>query len=61
MRTKSHLRVVSPTNQNRSVALSRRKREYLTPVEIDKLIAAAKKTSRYPQRDATCAPARLAI
>jgi hypothetical protein len=43
MRTKSHLRVVSPTNQNRSVA---RKREYLRGVEIDKLIAAAKKYSR---------------
>jgi type 1 fimbriae regulatory protein FimB/type 1 fimbriae regulatory protein FimE len=53
MRTKSHLRVVSPTNQSRSVAPNRRKREYLTPPEIEKLIAAAKKHSRYPQRDAT--------
>ena len=58
MLTKSHLRVVSPKHQNRSVAPTRppngdqRSREYLTPAEIDKLIAAAK-TSRYPQRDAT--------
>src|SRR6516165_1227846 len=58
MRTKSHLRVVAPTNQNRSVTPSRppngelRTREYQTPTEIDKLIAAAR-TSRYPQRDAT--------
>jgi hypothetical protein len=52
MLTKSHLRVVSPKHQNRSVAPKRsanadlRTREYLTPAEIDKLIAAAK-TSRY--------------
>ena len=58
MPTKSHLRVVSPRHQNRSVAPNRpanaelRTREHLTPAEIDKLIAAAK-TSRYPQRDAT--------
>ena len=58
MLTKSHLRVVSPKHQNRSVAPTRppngdqRSREYLTPAEIDKLIAAAK-TNRYPQRDAT--------
>jgi type 1 fimbriae regulatory protein FimB/type 1 fimbriae regulatory protein FimE len=59
MQAKSHLRVVSPKHQNRSVAPKRsanadlRTREYLTPAEIDKLIAAAKKTSRYPQRDHT--------
>jgi type 1 fimbriae regulatory protein FimB/type 1 fimbriae regulatory protein FimE len=58
MPAKSHLRVVSPRHQNRSVAPTRppnadlRTREYLTPTEIDKLIAAAK-FSRYPQRDAT--------
>ena len=58
MPTKSHLRVVSPRHQNRSVAPNRpanaelRQREHLTPAEIDKLIAAAK-TSRYPHRDAT--------
>jgi len=58
MLTKTQLRVVSPKHQNRSVAPTRppngdqRSREYLTPAEIDKLIAAAK-TSRYPQRDAT--------
>jgi integrase len=58
MLTKSRLRVVSPNNEIRSVTPTRppnadqRSREYLTPTEIDKLIAAAK-TSRYPQRDAT--------
>jgi type 1 fimbriae regulatory protein FimB/type 1 fimbriae regulatory protein FimE len=58
MGTKPHLRVVTPKHQNRSVTRTRppneelRTREYLTPAEIDKLIAAAK-TSRYPQRDAT--------
>jgi integrase len=57
MSAKSNLRLVTPDNQNRSVAPSRppnvelRAREYLTPAEVDKLIAAAK-TSRYPQRDA---------
>jgi integrase len=58
MRGKSNLRLVAPTNQNRSVAPGRaanaglRTREYLTPTEIDKLMAATK-GSRYPQRDAT--------
>jgi integrase len=58
MLAKSHLRVVAPTNQNRSVAASRspnaavRTREYLTTTEVDKLIKATKH-NRYPQRDAT--------
>jgi integrase len=53
-----HLKLVTPTNQNRSVAPTRppngelRNREYLLPPEVDKLIAATKQ-SRYPQRDAT--------
>jgi len=57
MPAKPHLALVSPTHQNRSVTPSRlanaelRAREYLTPAEIDKLIAATK-ASRYPQRDA---------
>jgi type 1 fimbriae regulatory protein FimB/type 1 fimbriae regulatory protein FimE len=59
MLTKSQLRIVSPKHQNRSVTPGRppnadqRSREYLTPAEIDKLIAAARKHSRYPDRDAT--------
>jgi integrase len=50
--------VVAPTNQNRSVARTRRPnaeirtREYLTAAEVDKLIKASKH-GRYPQRDAT--------
>jgi integrase len=57
MRGKHKLRLITPTNQNRSVAPTRpsngdlRTREYLTPAEIDRLIAATK-TSRYPRRDA---------
>jgi integrase len=57
MAAKSHLTLVSPPNQNRSVAPTRppngalRTREYLTPTEIDKLIKATR-TGRYPQRDA---------
>jgi integrase len=58
MLAKSHLGVVAPTNQNRSVAAPRppnaeiRTREYLTGAEVEKLIKATK-GSRYPQRDAT--------
>jgi type 1 fimbriae regulatory protein FimB/type 1 fimbriae regulatory protein FimE len=58
MARKSHLTVVSPNNQNRTVTPTRppnaelRSREYLTATEVDKLIAATK-GSRYPQRDAT--------
>jgi type 1 fimbriae regulatory protein FimB/type 1 fimbriae regulatory protein FimE len=51
------LKVVKPSNQNRTVPLRRpnadlRTREYLTPAEINKLIATAK-YGRYAQRDAT--------
>src|SRR5262245_6259301 len=54
---KPHLTVVKPRNQNRTVPIRQpnaelRKREYLTPAEIDKPIAAAKH-GRYGQRDAT--------
>src|ERR1700683_865035 len=58
MANKSHLKLVSPTNQNRTVAPTRppnsdlRTREYLLPAEVTKLIGATK-GSRYPQRDAT--------
>ena len=52
-------KLVKPANQNRSVHPTRppnaelRTREHLLPAEIDKLIAAARKHSRYPDRDAT--------
>jgi integrase len=55
---KSSLRLVAPTHQNRTVLPSRatnaayRKREHLTPAEIEKLIEAAKH-NRYGHRDAT--------
>jgi integrase len=57
MPVKPHLRVVAPNNENRTVPVRRpnaelRTREYLTPAEIDKLIAVAKR-GRYGQRDAT--------
>jgi integrase len=58
MPAKSNLRLVAPSNQNRTVLPSRatnaayRKREHLTPAEIDKLIEAAKH-NRYGHRDAT--------
>lgn len=58
MSTNKHLRLVTPTNQNRKVTPTRapngdlRAREYLLPAEIDKLIAATRH-SRYPHRDAT--------
>jgi type 1 fimbriae regulatory protein FimB/type 1 fimbriae regulatory protein FimE len=53
------LKLVRPANQNRSVHPTRppnaelRTREHLLPAEIDKLMAAARKHSRYPDRDAT--------
>lgn len=60
------LRLVSSTNENRTVApkpstaavtrppnADLRTREYLTPSEVDKLIAAAKEGNRYGHRDAT--------
>ena len=51
------LRLVEPTNQNRTVPTratnaSYRKREYLTPAEIETLIEASK-GSRYAHRDGT--------
>ena len=63
MAVKRHLKLVGPTNENRSVKLlisfptrppneALRTREYLTQAEVTKLIAATRH-SRYPQRDAT--------
>ncbi len=53
----AQLRVIEPSNVNRSVPgrptnAELRPREYLTPAEIDKLIAVARK-GRYGHRDAT--------
>jgi integrase len=53
----AHLRVVEPSNENRTVAVrpanaDLRSREYLTEAEVEKLIKAAK-DGRYGQRDAT--------
>ena len=49
MQAKAKLRLVAPTHQNRTMPLrpvnsDLRKREYLTPHEIEKLIKAARKT-----------------
>jgi type 1 fimbriae regulatory protein FimB/type 1 fimbriae regulatory protein FimE len=57
MLTKPNLRVVEPTNIYRKVPTRKpnaemRTREYLTPDEVEKLIAAAK-LGRHGQRDAT--------
>jgi integrase len=58
MQAKSQLALVVPTGEKRAVAAGRRsnadyrKREYLTPAEIEKLIEAAK-GNRYGHRDAT--------
>jgi hypothetical protein len=58
MQAKSHLALVVPTGEKRAVPAGRRsnsdyrKREYLTPAEIEKLIAAAK-GNRHGHRDAT--------
>jgi type 1 fimbriae regulatory protein FimB/type 1 fimbriae regulatory protein FimE len=55
---KSHLRIVAPTIENRTVTPKRRPnadlrtREYLTDAEIEKLTEAAK-LNRYGHRDAT--------
>jgi integrase len=55
---KSHLKLVTPNTVNRAVTPTRlanseyRKREHLTPSEVEKLIEAAK-TNRYGHRDAT--------
>ena len=53
----THLRLVEPSNKNRSVPVrptnaALRTREYLTPAEVEKLIKAAK-DGRYGHRDAT--------
>src|SRR6201993_1336022 len=57
--TKSHLRLVTPTTKNRTVATPRRRtnaelrtREYLTDAEVAQLTEAAK-ANRYGHRDAT--------
>ena len=55
---KSHLKLVTPNIVNRAVTPTRlanseyRKREHLTPSEVEKLIEAAK-ANRYGHRDAT--------
>jgi integrase len=56
---KSHLRLVTPTAVNRTVAIPQRlpnaglrTREYLTDAEVGRLIAVAK-ANRYGHRDAT--------
>jgi site-specific recombinase XerD len=59
MPAKSNLRLVAPTHENRTVPPSRgtnasyRKREHLTPAEIEKLIEAAAKGNRHGNRNAT--------
>jgi integrase len=56
--TNAHLRLISPTTQNRAVTPRRRSnveyrtREHLTEKEVERLIAAAK-ANRYGHRDAT--------
>jgi integrase len=56
--TKTHLRLVAPTEVNRTVPPKRQKnvelrtREHLTPDEVGELIEAAK-GNRYGHRDAT--------
>ena len=58
MLAKSHRTLVVPTGKKRAVQAGRRsnsdyrKREYLTPAEIEKLIAAAR-GNRHGHRDAT--------
>ena len=54
----AHLQVVTPSNVNRSVPVrpanaELRTREYLTPKEVEKLIATARRSARYGNRDAT--------
>ena len=61
MKAKARLRLIAPTHQNRTMPLrpvnaDLRKREYLTPHEIEKLIKAARKsgkTETQGQRNAT--------
>jgi len=57
--TKSTLRLVAPTNENRTVEMPKRlanakyrKREYLTPTEVERLMKAARK-NRQGHRDGT--------
>ena len=56
--TKSNLRLITPSTENRTVMPIRRRnadirsREYLTPDEVEKVIAAAKR-NRHGHRDAT--------
>ena len=59
---KSHLKLVAPTTENRTVTTPRRRpnaelrtREYLTGAEVEKLIEAAK-GNRYGQRAADASP-----
>lgn len=54
----AHLRLIEPCHENRTVAVrpvnaSLRPREYLTPDEVEKLSAAARRHGRYGHRDAT--------
>ena len=61
MKAKTKLRLIAPTHQNRPMPVrlvnaDLRKREYLTPHEIEKLIRAARKsgkTEAQGQRNAT--------
>jgi site-specific recombinase XerD len=57
--TKSTLRLVPPTNENRTVGMPKRlanaeyrRREYLTPTEVERLMKAASK-NRHGHRDGT--------
>jgi len=54
----TRLRLVEPRNENRTVPVrpansDLRTREYLTPAEIEKLMATARREGRYGHRDAT--------
>ncbi len=53
----AHLRLVAPRHENRTVPVrpanaALRQREYLTAMEVDKLMAEARRGGRYGQRDA---------
>jgi integrase len=59
MMAKSHLKLIAPTTENRTVAMPRRRpnaelrtREYLTDAEVESVTEAAK-SNRYGHRDAT--------
>ena len=59
----AHLKLVEPCDENRQVETTptlrrvtnaeMRSREYLTPAEVEALMATARKRSRYGHRDAT--------